>query len=139
MTDLKELIAKCERATGGDRELDHWVQASLVCEHFGHYETPDAWVAAAVEFRWATPRYTTSIDAALALLERVLPGWIVESMSQEAAGTIGALKAFGWCVEITDGSHAMNWKAGSPQGRAPTLPLAIILATLKALEKGSAT
>ena len=59
MTDISELRERVEKATGPDRELDEALRV-----HFRY--PPKPW------------NYTASIDAALALVERVRPGcWYV--------------------------------------------------------------
>lgn len=131
MTDLKDLIARCKRATGGDREIDraidhHFspqparaVEDVALPEGFG-----DDWMSRALD---PTPLYTSSIEAALAICERVLPGasYFLGNDWQKGDG--------GPCAcDISNGT-AQPWSAS-----APTLPLAIVLATLKALEKDSA-
>lgn len=64
MGDLTELIERVKAAKGPDRELDY-----ALCDQFLEYK----------ERRMARVKtgydYTTSVDAALALVERVLPGW----------------------------------------------------------------
>lgn len=90
MTDLTTLIARLEAATGPDRELDAEIAATF---HYVH-NMPD-WVnnwsgkwEAAKSGRvylmedsgnrgpnFISDSFTDSIDAAVALAERVLPGW----------------------------------------------------------------
>lgn len=110
MSDLAELLVRVKAATGPDREIDRAIER---LEH-----GPDV-----IPF---TPAYTASIDAALALVERVLPGWFVDHMGADVAGSIGDMKTFGWMVEISDGMTGY-------QGQAPILPLAILLALIQAL------
>jgi hypothetical protein len=134
MTDspnLKGLIERCEQATGPDRELD-WSLAHLV----GHPSFEGASVAMWPPFRAGSvadknvPRYTASIDAAVALMERLLPGLFCYE--------------FGWQASaLTEVSHdaQLHFTNGEPpmietsMADAHTLPLAIILATLKALSR----
>jgi len=81
MTDIAELLERVKAATGPGRELDAAIvltlepeafpntvrsvedDGTIVCGHYGAYTFHDA------------PELTASIDAALALVERALPGW----------------------------------------------------------------
>jgi len=74
--------------------------------------------------------YTASVDAAIALAARVLPGWTFEHIGQDYIRSMGAsddLMPIGWNVEITDGLAVI-------QGQGPTFPLAICIAILRAKE-----
>lgn len=81
---MRELIAKLESAGAGSRELGHEVLLHFGWHrsHYGHFYGP--------LYQWSAPdrkpcliqgdedklpNPTTSLDAALALAERVLPGW----------------------------------------------------------------
>ena len=87
---VRELLAKVQAATGPDREIDaalallagepqtFFGQFGLSLDHFGEVDGPECFRDA----RWAggghsyvAPTYTASLDAALALIERVLPRW----------------------------------------------------------------
>lgn len=140
MADLKDLIARCERATGGDRELDVRLYAELLDDRdiieretwiTGRSRQPphDECALGRIDpgkvqrnFTAAfhapeIPAYTSSIDAALALCERVLPGWW-------------------WHVSSTHCElHHPITRLKDRRASAKTAPLAIILAALKALEK----
>ena len=73
-SEIEGLLSRLEAATGPDRELDHRLQGILVNDgNFGHYAGIEEWVTAGMEFGWNTPAYTASIDAAIALVERVEP------------------------------------------------------------------
>lgn len=82
MTDatLSALLARVEAATGPDREIDLSLAAlaypktprSYWADHTGH---------------GAQEEYTASVDAALALIERVLPGWTVGEIKQSRFGS----------------------------------------------------
>lgn len=92
MTDLSELLERVKAATGPDRELDGAIEVmarrfdayragldDTTRAHWKHngstvYDGNTGYVAA---------NFTASIDAALALVERCLPGWMV------AMGTCG--------------------------------------------------
>lgn len=66
---LPELLIRVKEAKGPDRELDATVHKKLVGLCLRYYVNPTG------PFYYALPRYTLSIDAALALVERKLPGW----------------------------------------------------------------
>ena len=96
---MTDLITRLEEAAEGSRELDRAIWHELEFDSRGEPTL--------------CPAYTTSIDAALALAERVgLDGW----------NTLYAAM--------------MNWKAHDPRGPlSKTLPLALCLAILKANHK----
>lgn len=74
VTKLEELIAELEKADGPNRDLD-WRIAEI-------FDIPDAWpetaswppFMAGSKFDKDIPLFTSSLDAAVALVERVLPG-----------------------------------------------------------------
>lgn len=74
MTDpdaLRELLGRVEAATGPDRQMDYDLYARLLGKPpSGKVQLP--------------PQYTSSIDAALALVERCLPGalWTVQHLGE---------------------------------------------------------
>lgn len=79
MTDLSALIARVRDAKEASRELD----ARVYCFEHGHTFNESTLPVLSMWVKgvgWpvqvaAAPRYTTSLDAAVALCERVLPGW----------------------------------------------------------------
>lgn len=103
---------------------------------------PDALLALAAEVEAATgPRYelelrvaealgllprvpscTASVDAALALLRDVLPGTAADMTDYATAGALCELR-------LPRGPRGEDW----PKGDAPTLPLAICAAVLRAV------
>ena len=112
---LTDLFARVEAATGPDRELDGALWRKLIFDP--QLARPGNDWTLTPNLGRKKPRYTASIDAALALAERVLPGWA-------------------WMLR---GSFAKLWEPhGKPpgndfdaMGRSPAL--AIIAAILKAL------
>jgi hypothetical protein len=120
-SDLKELLARVEKATGADRGLD-----VLIAERFdgvapggcfsgGLYYAPDG--------RGGTgcPRieqYTASLDASLALVERVLP---------DAPVLIGMRQT----PETQPWARLADWRGEDATGSTPAL--ALLVALLKAL------
>lgn len=124
---LEGLIERCEAAQGPDRLLD----AAIWCAF------PPMPVAATVDEVWhgrvlfdnggpdsrRSPAYTASIDAALALAERLLPEWSLRFWQLSP-------KTGGWCADLYHKKADAQFKS-----TRPTLPLAIILATLHSLTK----
>lgn len=115
MTDLEKRL---EEATGPDRELD-----ARIYHFFGYIEIADP-----KDWLGMTPHgepvsispLTASLDAALALVEERLPGWtmICDASAPEAG---------------------IDWELFEPKfggerikGTAPTHPLALLLALVKA-------
>lgn len=76
MTDLPTLIARVEALSGPDREVD-----GLVAQAFGEIPSDarwdDCWFSGHYgAYKFHDPaEYTASLDAVVALAERVLPGW----------------------------------------------------------------
>lgn len=109
MTDLNELLERVSSATGPDRELDRDICIELAID----MATDDGAVG------WKSPpHFTASTDAALALVERVLPaGW--PDVLREA---------------ISELSRRHSWNITFPvAGQREELSLAILAALLSAL------
>lgn len=123
MTDLSELIARVEAATGPDREIDRAIK-----EAFGHdwdYSADwDYWDAIKREkaSRPVAKLYTGSLDAAMTLVDpRAL--WAHGSMED---GPFARL-----CWPQPNGGFV----GGYVEANAATVPLAICLAALSAQNK----
>lgn len=111
--DLSALIARLEAAEVGNRELDCEIARAmgwgvhnarrngLWVVPFGEYDTCDP------EAVFALGNYTTSLDAALALAERVLPGWQIGmwTTKQNAVGSV--LRADGGAFDATSSTPAL--------------------------------
>lgn len=135
MTERAKLIERLEKAEAGSRELDCWIgyHADLLVDDMSWREKIDKFgiehaLNAATSYSnvWRTqlPHYSTSIDAAVALVERLLPGWTIASIGQDDGKR--------WHAELRKGyrtSYSTVALAGSP-----TPALALCLAALKALE-----
>lgn len=105
MGDITKLIARVEALTGPDREVDHAI-----------HEATNPPLRAGYRFG-SVPKYTASLDAAVALTERALPG-------QE------------WSTGVKDGQAWGKVRVNhlhSIADEGPTPAIALILATLKAL------
>lgn len=105
MTDLNELLERVKKATGSDKELDRAIERM---EH-----GPDV-----IPF---TPEYTFSIDASVALMDRMLPGTLWRLQSDPDSGS-------GFEATMVTGGPELGAK-----GDGATAPLAILAALLSAL------
>ena len=79
MTSLTDLLARVEAAQGPDRELDCAIFCATAASPFQSYY-PDCVLASQGGFAARLEiddieKFTASLDAAVALMERVLPGW----------------------------------------------------------------
>lgn len=96
--DLSALIARLEAAEVGSRELD-----AVVYDQLFPRLTRDGKAVAGFPGRWPfhpgsahdeeVTYVTTSLDAALSLAERVLPGWPCWGVATDIPGRIGAVLA----------------------------------------------
>lgn len=145
--DYASLIARLERATGADRELDAVAHIAMfpdqpIMTYGGSVGGPEGIRPAAystigvvwpggrgIEFDpiglavlIQAPRYTASLDAALALVGEKLPGAGYELFTQIAG------KSYRAAVFNTGNVGA--------DAEAPTMPLAVLIALLKALDAG---
>lgn len=140
MADYSDLIARLEKAEGPQQELDARIIAALLapasatvaqspingrwCVFNGEWNgKPRLWETP-TGFRADHESVTGSLDAAIALTEKMLPGWgwNVERYGHSCEGTL---------IEI--GSHPdeadREWSATSH-----TPAIALLIATLKALQ-----
>lgn len=132
MTDLSALIARLEAAEVGSRELD-----AAVYDQLFPRLTRDGKAVAGFPGRWPfhpgsahdeeVLPVTTSLDAALALAERVLPGWLWDVTTITTA--VGGLRKPLASVVRPDqpeGEEIKTWGYGS------TPALALVIAILRA-------
>ena len=114
MTDLAQLIADLECAQVGSLHYDKRILAALgfTWRGMAYWNGQEQWKGSA--------QLTRSLDAIVALIERILPG------------------VAGWSVALDtyDNSAAITDMAGETRGAvAKTLPLALCIAFLKAMEQ----
>ena len=140
MSDLRELLKRVEAATGADRELDVRILAALLSdEQLTVKRSPfnGAWCAYRADGKlWETPspfrqngEITASIDAALVLVERVLPGW-----SWHIDSEFHGFPAYA-CLSSKESNGAeepwlLEYETHDAKGKTP--PLAILAALLRA-------
>ena len=107
---ISSLLSRVRAASGPDRELDADIWQALCWKH--HWR----------EIAKGTP-FTGSIDAAVALVERVLPGCSLTILRDWG----GLNRCRIWTDDITPAPPYV--------GTASSLPLAILAALLSALEQ----
>lgn len=141
MRDLAQLIERVEKLTGPDREVDALIAALLEPHRFDapgftskrpipafRYDPSEGAIrfdgGGIMDVRFFPP-VTASLDAAIALTERVLPGWAIISTMRGGNGT--------FMVHEPD-KVPFSEAARGDSGMAPRpAALALLLATLKAL------
>lgn len=114
MTDLSDLIERVRKAEGTDRQLDY----ALFC-HFAPMEVASAW------HPLHGHKYTSSLDAITALIEKKLPG-AKKSLTELVVGWSSSVLI----LDAVDGSAV----AEDFHADAPTAPLALCLAFLLAIQ-----
>jgi hypothetical protein len=123
---MTDLIKRLEEAEAGSRELDCDLAEMLgevPVDAFRMHGVMTGRYGTGPYSAWTAPNYTTSVDAALALVERVLPGWC-------------------WMIErhkngtVTAGLHEWNAYREADQLTANTPALALCAAILKATDTG---
>ena len=129
MTKLEELIAALEKSEGPSRDFD-WRIAQITNLPEVWPET-DSWppFMAGSKFDKAIPLFTASIDAAVALVDRVIPG----AFWKMSCGRLSIQEPL-YAIRLLFGSDEI---LGEAEG--DSLPVTICLATLRAkLSQGEA-
>ena len=136
---LSELIERVEKLDGPDEAVDAEICVALQyggknSEHAANVRTDPDWNGdllfeiGNMDCCNPIPELTASLDAAIALTERVLPGWFWRA---------GRTSLFpkGWAyVSRTHPSHCdRKDEASSSDGKAASPAIALLLATLRAL------
>lgn len=130
MTDFAGLLARVREAKGPDRQIDADVF---------EYVDPDfpslpATFGTGAYTIVTAPLYTASIDAALALVERMLPGWFWRTGKMTAPHwdkSQGCYQPYWAHIQRTHADHCD--RDDEATGYAQTAPLAILSALLRAL------
>lgn len=148
MSELVELLERVKAATGPDRELDFRIHIAViedvvwpVRDRLGRITNPDyrmsdylrgySSVINSDDQDFDFPRYTSSIDAALALTERLLPGCgiVIDREPPAKGGAPAGAAVNGWIGQ--EGPEGRAWEHFDATGE--TFPLAILGALLSAL------
>lgn len=117
MQKLEELIAALELAQGPSRELDAGID--MLVSKWSH---PRKAVHADIQEEFVlptVPHFTSSIDAAIALVERVLPGW---------RGSV----QFGKFHEVVNAYISADHDAADELASHAMPAIAVVLSTLRA-------
>lgn len=137
------LLERVKELHGPDRAIDLELLARLV--QVGEWSENDiAYALSDIEGTTCPPAYTASLDAAVALVERVRPGWELDIGSvhrdflnegehrwmASIAGPVTWVKDAEYGYEEPDYEHS--------EGNGPTPALALLIALLRS-EQGSAT
>lgn len=136
MTD--SLLASLESAERGDRELDDTILKAL---RFEWVEAADCW-SAPDDKPFIHERVSTSLDAALALAERVLPDTadVLHNICVWPTPRKGILTGPSARIfrQVRDPDAAGGWALASDNlASAATAPLALCIAILKATQSRS--
>lgn len=141
---LQSLLTRAQQATGASRAIDFELHILLVgaavwpatdmrgritnphskmSDYLGAYRE----VIDADDQDFDFPRYTASVDAALGLVERVLPGWFVGNICQTDYGR--------WYATVTRGPPSLaTYHAQSKTVATPALALICALLSAKIAE-----
>jgi hypothetical protein len=129
IAQLEDLERRLKDATGPDRELNARI-TYITTPITQYYDSMEAWLRTNISMSNARPPYTTSIDAALALVERMLPGYFLEHLGDNP--TAHPKRA---PVPMNEVAAELSNGMSFNEGRAPTRPLAILLALVAALKE----
>lgn len=142
MSALSDLIARVEGLKGPDRETDKLVEDTLWpnINFLPFNPNPNDWLVKIGE-KWVetvryprgvmtnkdryVSRYTASIDAVVALIERELPGWM-----WSLSGDTGEYDA---CLSTEDGRFLISEDI-ERYGEGPNGAIALLLGALRALD-----
>ncbi len=122
---LLDLAARIEAGEGADDELDGRIYDAMSGPGLG--SALEAVLDRTKRPNWL-PRYTTSLDAVTALLERVLPGWVVATLGQNDDRS--------WWSELRQGHLTSYDKVALSHLRCSSAARALLASILRALAGG---
>ena len=137
-----DLLTRLRALTGPDSDID--AEIAMVVLGFTRRNVMEDWPDEDPIYKYYDPhtrregnenvmvnRFTASVDAALALVERVLPGWRIENLCEWEARPLR--KRGPWMCDLVgpgDFFSRLNGKCGN----APTPALALCIALFEALQ-----
>ena len=113
---LRSILERVEAADGADREIDFAIAEALD----GVNRVSSA----------ARLRYTASLDAAVALVQKMLPLWLISISQIDRTQSYDPVS--GWCAELKPSRLARGTPVDDGYGETPAL--ALIAALLRALD-----
>lgn len=147
---IASLILRIEDAKGADREIDVEIVAHLnkatvrpypPTDDFGPRDRWQFWSRDGEHFlgsesKYPVPAYTASVDAALALVERCLPGWSFQITHHPARpNELATIYVTLYRLDYDDPCHRCQARhEAAAEGRPSTLALTILSALLRALQ-----
>lgn len=151
MSELQSLIERVEKATGPDREIDAALHVALLTpeqypDDLRYFRLPhvsmDHMDMCAPGTYWlkqrsgaslhTSPAYTSSLDAALSLVSRALPGWGIEVLMSDRQ--MWSAQVWRWFSETND--ERGQWLPC--YSRTPALAIILALLRAKAAEQATA-
>lgn len=139
MSKYADIIERLGNAEDFDRDLDRDIGLTLMgwryedVEGFGQMiYIPDENAYYPDHPGSLTPSITASIDAAIALVKRLLPGWRVENLCEWENETLRNRGA--WTCDLRENGHEFFSGGRGKCPHAQTPALALLIALLRALE-----
>lgn len=135
---MSEIVERLEKLTGPDPAVDEAIHVNVsgVTAEWQEYKQANAYHK---DGSWVSigpiPPYTASVDAAVALVEKVLPGWAryVEYIDGiDPKFKEHPAQADLWLIP----ARSQGRKVERFRASAPTEPLALLLALFRALAQG---
>jgi hypothetical protein len=120
------LIDRLAKLDGPDREVD----AEIALQNGWSVFPGDNWIGPEAEI--VVPDYTRSVDAAIALAERALPGWRVENLCEWEDETLRSRGP--WTCDLRKNGENFFSPLKGKCGHAPTPAIALCIAILRAKE-----
>lgn len=142
---IEALIERLEGLSGPDREVDAWIgyHTNLVVDEMSWRDKIDRFgiehaVKSATSHQnvWcgALPAYSASLDAAIALVEKVLPGWRIENLGEwdhEQLRSRGP-----WMCDLMPRGKSFKDCFPAKCAHAPSPAIALLIAMFRALAAG---
>jgi hypothetical protein len=140
MTDLQSLLGRCEGAENGSRALDaeievavRWdeaARAGVATEHRARWTAGSAGMVYDSHTSYSSEAVTSSLDAALMLVKRVLPGWIVANLCEWEHDKLRERGP--WMAQLRPRGAPLTLPPVADCRNAPTPALAVCCALLRA-------